>query len=234
MNKKTYKNLIILSIGLALVLILMIVLFARNRGNQNIYTGFLKPKEGAWSEIMNGAEDIQRLAYLGEKIVDNTPAYGVEIESIISGNKTTITQVWRDKTSNEVVKIVSKLEGENEAICIGHSLMNILIPSFDSSLPSIITPEKYNPNNKYTYSTFTTNTGKTVQAAKFVDENNMEIWISSEVPFGIVKVLDFNNKAGNGEIIAYLKNFGLSGAKPKISELEMLNCKKMNFPNLAK
>jgi len=124
MNKKTYKNLIILSIGLALVLILMIVLFARNRGNQNIYTGFLKPKEGAWSEIMNG-EDIQRLSYLGEKIVDNTPAYGVEIESIISGNKTTITQVWRDKTSNEVVKIVSKLEGENEVICIGHSLMNV-------------------------------------------------------------------------------------------------------------
>jgi len=225
MNKKIYKSLII--IGLAIIAIVAI-LFIRNRGDQGIYTGFLKPKAGAWSELMNGAEDLQRLVYLGEKNIHNIPAYGVEIESIVSGNKSAVTQIWRDKESNEIVEIVSKLKGKDEVICIDDSLMKIFIPSFDSSLPSIITPEKYNPNNKYTYITFTTNTGKTVQAAKFINENNMEIWLSSEVPFGIVKIIDRNSESG--EIMAWLQDFGLSGAEAKISESEMLNCKKISFP----
>ena len=231
MDKKTYKNLIVLSISLALVLILAIVLFARNRGGQNVYTGFLKPEKGAWSELMNGAEDLQRLVYLGERNIHNIPAYGVEIESIISGNKSAVTQVWRDKESNEIVEIVSKLKGEDEVICIDDSLMRIFMPSFDLSLPAIKTPVEYSLNNKYTYDTFTTKTGKTIQVAKFIDENNMDIWLSSEVPFGIVKIIDRNSESG--EIMAWLQDFDLSGAEAKISEAEMLNCKKINFPNLA-
>ncbi|MCK4805611.1 MAG: hypothetical protein KAS91_00265 [Candidatus Pacebacteria bacterium] len=227
MNKKTYKNLII--IGLAIIAIIA-VLFIRSRGNQNLYAGFLKPEEGAWSEIMNGAEDLQKLVYLGEKIIHNIPTYGVEIESIVSGNKSAITQVWRDQKSNEIVEIVSKLEGKNEVICIDDSLMNILIPSFNSLLPAIKTPEKYSPNNEYTYGTFTTVTGKIIQIAKFIDENDMEIWISSKVPFGIVRIV--NNETG--EIIAFLQDFGLTGGQPKISEGAMLNCKKIDFPNLTK
>ncbi len=226
MNKKTYTNLVI--IGLAIIAIVA-VLFIRSMGNQNIYTGFLKPGEGAWSEIMNGAEESQRIVYLGEKIVHNTRAYGVEIESIVSENESAITQVWRDKESNEIVEIVSKLKGKDEVICINDSLMEILIPSFSSLLPAIETPEKYSSNNKYIYDTFTTNTGKTIQIAKFIDENDIEIWISSEVPFGIVKIV--NNTTG--EITSYLQDFGLSGGKPKISEVEMINCKRMNFPNLT-
>lgn len=107
--------------------------------------------------------------------------------------------------------------------------MEILIPSFSSLLPAIKTPEKYSLNNEYTYGTFTTNTGKTIQIAKLMDENDIEIWISSEVPFGIVKIV--NNTTG--EITAYLQDFGLTGGKAKISETEMLNCKKINFPNLT-
>lgn len=233
MDKKTYKNLIVLSIGLALVLTLVIVLFARNKGGQNVYTGFLKPEKGAWSEIINGAEDLQRLVYLGEKNVHNVSAYGVEIESIVSGNKGAITQVWRDKESNEIVEIVSKLKGEDEVICINDSLMRIFMPSFDLSLPAIKTPVEYSSNNKYAYDTFTTKTGKTIQVAKFIDKNNMEIWLSSEVPFGFVKILDWSSETETAEIMAWLQDFGLSGAGAKISEAEMLNCKKINFPNLA-
>ena len=232
MNKKTYKNLIILSVGLALVL--MIVLFARDRSNQNIYTGFLKPAEGAWSEIMNGAEQSQIIVYLGEKVVHNVRAYGIEIESIVSENESAIIQIWRDKESNEIVEIAAKLEGQNETICVDASLMGILIPSFDTLLPAIETPEKYNSKNEYTYDTFTTKTGKTIQIAKFIDENNMEIWLSSEVPFGIVKIIDWIEKTETGEVMAWLQDFELSGGEPKISENEMLNCKKMNFPNLSR
>jgi len=234
MNKKTYKNLIILSVGLALVLILMIVSSTRDRSNQNIYTGFLKPAEGAWSEIMNGAEQSQRMVYLGEKVVHNVLAYGIEIESIVSENESAITQVWRDKESNEIVEIAAKLEGQNETICVDASLMGILIPSFDTLLPAIETPEKYDSKNEYIYDAFTTKTGKTIQIAKFIDENNMEIWLSSEVPFGIVKIIDWIEKTETGEVMVWLQDFGLSGGKPKISENEILNCKKMNFPNLSK
>ncbi len=226
MNKKTYTNLVI--IGLAIIAIVA-VLLVRSRGNQNIYTGFLKPGEGAWSEIMNSAENSQRIVYLGEKIVHNTRAYGIEIESIVSENESAVTQVWRDRESNEIVEIVSKLKGKSEVICVNDSLMEILIPSFSSLLPAIKTPEKYSLNNEYTYGTFTTNTGKTIQIAKLMDENDIEIWISSEVPFGIVKIV--NNTTG--EITAYLQDFGLTGGKAKISETEMLNCKKINFPNLT-
>jgi len=232
MNKKTYKNLIILSVGLALVL--MIVLFARDRSNQNIYTGFLKPAEGAWSEIMNGAEQSQKMVYLGEKVVHNVRAYGIEIESIVSENESAITQIWRDKESNEIVEIVAKLKGQNETICVDASLMGILIPSFDTLIPVIETPEKYDSKNEYTYDTFTTKTGKIIQVAKFIDENNMEIWLSSEVPFGIVKIIDWIEETETGEVMTWLQDFELSGGKQKISENEMLNCKKMNFPNLAK
>jgi len=75
---------------------------------------------------------------------------------------------------------------------------------------------------------------KTIQIAKFTDENNIEIWLSSEVPFGIVKIIDWSSGIETGEIIAWLQDFGLAGGGLKISESEMLNCKKMNFPNLAK
>lgn len=227
MNKKTYKSLIV--IGLAIIAVVA-VLFIRGRSDQGTYTGFLKPEEGAWSEIMNGAEDLQRIVYLGEKTVHNVRSYGVEIKSIVSENESAVTQIWRDKKSDEIVEIVSKLKGKNEVICVDDSLMEILMPSFSALLPAIKTPEKYSSNKRYTHSTFTTKAGKIIQIAKFIDENNVGIWISSEVPFGIVKIADNET----GEITAYLQDFGLSGGEPKISEWEMDNCKKMNFPNLTK
>jgi hypothetical protein len=233
MNKKTYKTLVI--IGLAIIVI-VVILFVRGKADvpaeDGAYTGFLKPKQGAWSEMVfideDNIENLQRSVYLGEKIIDNIPAYGTEMELIVSDDKSAITQVWLDNKSNKTVKIVSKLKGKNEVICVDDTLMKILIPSFDSLLPAVKTPVKYGSINKYIYSTFTTQTGKTIQIAKFVDENNVEIWISSEVPFGIVKVVD--NKTG--KIISYLRDFGLSGAKAKISEVEMINCEKIDLPTL--
>lgn len=226
MNKKIYKNLII--IGLAIIAIILILLI-RNR--IKTYNGFLTPIEGAWSEVINGAEDLQRSVYLGERIVNNILAYGVEMELIVSKDKNVVTQVWRDKKSDEIVEIVTKLKGENEILCIDDSLIRALIPTFDSSLPVIKTPEEYGLDNKYTYDTFTTKTGKTVKVAKFIDENNMEIWLSSEVPFGIVKIIDWSSGTETGEIMAWLQDFDLIEGEQKISETEMANCQRINFPN---
>ena len=237
MSKKTYKNLLI--IGLTIMAV-TVILFVKSKidvstipTDGGAYSGFLKPEQGAWSEMVfideENIENLQRSVYLGEKIIDNIPAYGVEMELIVSSDKSAITQVWLDNKSDKTIKIASKLKGKDEVVCVDDTLMKILIPSFDSLLPAVKTPVKYGSTNKYTYSTFTTKTGKTIQIAKFVDENNIEIWMSSEVPFGIVKVVD--NKTG--KIISYLRDFGLTGARAKISEAEIINCEKIDLPTLS-
>jgi hypothetical protein len=238
MNKKIYKILIILIGGVFLIaLVLKVVLPDKNNYDpwkSDIYTGFLKLKQGAWSEIMfidqGGKESLQRSVYLGEKVIDGVLTYGIEIDSNVSDNTKAILQVWLDKKSDKAVKIVSKLKGKNEVVCVDESLMKLLVPSFESFLPAAFTPVKYSSINQYTYGTFTTETQKTIQVAKFIDENKTEIWISSEVPFGIIKAVNTENN----KVVAYLRDFGLTGAKPKISEVEMINCTKKGLFNLPK
>jgi len=238
MNKKTYRNLIILASGVFLIILVLIVILP-NRKNydpwgSDIYTGFLKLKQGAWSEIVfidkGGKESLQRSVYLGEKTIEGVLTYGIEIDSNVSDNTNAILQIWLDKKSDKAIKIVSKLKGKNEVVCVDESLMKLLVPSFESFLPAVFTPVRYSSINQYTYGTFTTETGKTIQIAKFIDENKTEIWISSEVPFGIVKAVDTENN----KLVANLRDFGLTGAKPKISETEMANCTKKGLFNLPK
>jgi len=241
MNKKIYKILIILIGGVFLIiLVLKVILPGKNNYDlsygwgSDIYTGFLRPKQGAWSEIMfidqGGKESLQRSVYLGEKVIDGVLTYGIEIDSNVSDNTKAILQVWLDKKSDKAVKIVSKLKGKNEVVCVEESFMKLLVPSFESFLPAAFTPVKYSSINQYTYGTFTTETQKTIQVAKFIDENKTEIWISSEVPFGIIKAVNTENN----KVVAYLRDFGLTGAKPKISETEMINCTKKGLFNLPK
>jgi len=241
MNKKIYKNLIILfSVAFLIILVFLVILPNRNRHDlsfgwgSDIYTGFLKPKQGAWSEIVfidqEGKKSLQRSVYLGEKVIGEVLAYGIEIDSNVSNNTNSILQIWLDKKLDKAVKIVSKSKIKNEVVCVDESFMKLLVPSFEAFLPAAFTPVRYSSINQYTYGTFTTETEKTIQVAKFVDENNMEIWLSSEVPFGIIKAVNTENN----KVVAYLRDFDLAGAKPKISETEMINCTKKGLFNLPK
>jgi len=241
MNKKIYKNLIILFSGVFLIILVLIVILS-NRKNydpsfgwgSDIYTGFLNPKQGAWSEIVfidkGGKKSLQQSIFLGKKTIEGVLTYGIEIDSNVSDNTNVILQIWLDKKSDKAVKIVSKSKKNNEVVCVEESFMKLLVPSFESFLPAAFTPVRYSSINQYTYGTFTTETGKTIQVAKFVDENKTEIWISSEVPFGIIKAVNTENN----KVVAYLRDFGLTGAKPKISETEMINCTKKGLFNLPK
>jgi len=236
MNKKIYKTLIILICGVSLIiLVLKAVPSYKNKYDpwkSDIYTGFLIPKPGAWSEIMfigqGGKESLQRSIFLGEKTIEGVLTYGIEIDSNVSDNTNTILQIWLDKKSDKAVKIVSKSKKNNEVVCVNESFMKLLVPSFESFLPAAFTPARYSSINQYTYGTFTTETQKTIQVAKFVDENKTEIWVSSEVPFGIIKAVNTENN----KVVVYLRDFGLTGAKPKISETEMINCTKKGLFNL--
>jgi len=238
MNKKIYKTLIILIGGILLTILILKVVLPDKKYDpsygwgSNIYTGFLNPKLGAWSDIVfvdqGGKKSLQRSIFLGKKTIEGVLTYGIEIDSNVSDNTNAILQIWLDKKSDKAVKIVSKSKKNNEVVCVNEFFMRLLVPSFESFLPAAFTPARYSSINQYTYGTFTTETQKTIQVAKFVDENKTEIWVSSEVPFGIIKAVNTENN----KVVAYLRDFGLAGAKPKISETEMINCTKKGLFNL--
>jgi hypothetical protein len=223
-----YKKFII--IIFAAVLLIALILILSNRKNElggwesNIYTGFLKPQKGAWSElvIIDGKdnESLQRSIYLGEKTVEGVRAYGVETDPNALDSSGSVLQVWYEYSTDEIIKIVSKGKKEKEATCINVPLMQTLFPTLEAYLPTIVTPNKYSSINKYTYGTFSTETGKTVQVAKFVDTYKTEIWLSSEVPFGVVKGVFLPTD----KTVVYLHDFDLFGAVPLISEEKIANC----------
>ena len=84
--------------------------------------------------------------------------------------------------------------------------------------PETETPSEYSPDLATSYGTYRVpGNGQTVDVAKFTSEG-VETWVSSEVPFGMVKVID------SGTETMSLVNFGLSGAARDISKAEMENC----------
>ncbi|HIQ50351.1 MAG TPA: hypothetical protein EYH54_00090 [Nautiliaceae bacterium] len=80
------------------------------------------------------------------------------------------------------------------------------------------TPDFFKPENipeNWEEFTFTTETGKVVKGIKFKTPKGEEIWLSSEVPFGIVKYII-------GNYTVELRDFG-EGEKIKISIEEVKN-----------
>jgi len=232
MNKK-YKNLIIiLGVILIVVLVLIIILSDKDKKTEltyggwetNIYTGFRRPQQGAWSELIikdeEGKESLQRSIYLGQTTIDGVLAYGVEVDADVWNDKGSVLQIWYDESSDEIIKMVSKMKQGEETTCVSAGLMELIFPQFKDYLPSVFTPHKYSSMNDYTYGTYTTESGKTIQVAKFVDEYQTEIWLSSEVPFGVVKGVYLPTKT----TVVRLRDFALSGGTPVISKTEMINC----------
>ncbi len=89
--------------------------------------------------------------------------------------------------------------------------------------PKSETPEEYKPESlgNYKIGTFTTESGKTVKVV-IVEKNGDETWLSSEVPYGLVKVVK------DGNAIMVLKDFG-SGSSLEISKSERDNCQTVPF-----
>lgn len=231
MNPKYKKLIIILAVILLIALVFIIILSNRKEKidltyggwESSIYTGFLKPQKGAWSELIvideKGDKSLQRSIYLGESTIEGVRAYGVETDPNVFDSKGSVLQVWYEYSTDEIIKIASRAKRE-EVICINVPLMKTLFPTLEGYLPTIVTPGKYSSINEYTYGTFTTETNKTVQVAKFIDEYETEIWLSSEVPFGVIKGVFMPTN----QTVVYLRDFGLFGATPIISEAQIANC----------
>jgi len=229
MNPKYKKIIIILAAVLLISLIFVIILSKRQEKvslgwESDIYTGFLKPQKGAWSELLirdeRGNENLQRSIYLGETTIEGKRAYGVETDPNVFNNSGSVLQVWYDYQTDEIIKMASKEKQGKDVICVNVSLMETLFPTLKNYLPTIVTPAKYSSVNKYTYGTYTTETGKTIQTAKFIDEYQTEIWLSSEVPFGVIKGVYLPTN----QTVVYLRDFNLFGAASIISETQVINC----------
>lgn len=177
------------------------------------YTGFIAPAEGQWAEYVlsdSGEEQHQKMEYIGQDTVDGKTCTGFEMT--ISQEEDTIMQIWTAVATGQVIKYVIKTE--DQVIC-----MNV---KQSPKPPETETPDEYDPNlPDISYETYTTPTRKTVDVAKFAVEGG-EVWVSSQVPFGTVRVID-----DRGETIMSLYDFGTSGAHRDISKAEMDSCMQM-------
>ena len=182
------------------------------------YTGFIAPAEGQWVEYVistNGEESRQKMEYIGQDTVDGKTCIGFEITMTVPGQGETIMQVWTDAASRQLVKYVMKMG--DEVICMDVSQSPYQPPETE-------TPGSYAPNlANISYGTYTTPTGKAVNVAKFTVAGG-EGWVSSQVPFGMVKSID-----ASGKTTMYLYDFGTSGAHRDISKAEMETCKQVVF-----
>ncbi|RLF43241.1 MAG: hypothetical protein DRN18_00585 [Thermoplasmata archaeon] len=128
--------------------------------------------------------------------------------------------MWIDKDTGEKVKYVIKVNGQ--VYCIEPTS-----PSIDTEPPKTETPDEYKPENtNFELGTYTVpGNGKTITVAIFRGAGKAETWVSSEVPFGLVKMI--NEK---GEETMHLEDFGLSGAHRDITAEERDNCTPLPSP----
>lgn len=228
MNPKYKKIIIILAVVLVIILLFTLFLNKKKKTSfewgSDIYTGFLKPQRGAWSELIvrdeNNNEALQRSIYLGENFINEKRLYGIETDKDVYDVKGPALQVWYDYQTDEIFKMASMKKQEEKIDCTNALLLEIMIPDLQNYLPTVVTPIKYGSQNKYTYDTYTTKTGKTIQVAKFVDSFNTEIWLSGEVPFGLVKAVALSNN----QTVIELYDFDLSGAMSIMPENQVINC----------
>ena len=189
---------------------------------QAMYTGFMKVAKGQWVEYLytiNGKTSKQRVECVGIEEVDGKECIGFETDFEINEMKT-ILQMWIDKDTKERVKYVVKMN--DQVYCIDPTSPNI-----DTEPPETETPDEYKPETlNFELGSYTVpGNGETITVAIFHGAGNAETWVSSEVPFGIVKVVN-----ENGEEVMHLENFGLSGAHRDITAEERDNCTPLPFP----
>jgi len=185
-------------------------------GTPSEYTGFILPTEGQWVEYVmadEGENFHQKMEHIGQDTVDGKTCIGFEMTIAMPQQGETIVQMWTDAATHQLVKYVMKTGGQVMCMDIGQS---------PYELPETETPSQYNPSlPDISYGTYTIpGTGGTVTVAIF-DVPGGEVWVSSQVPFGTVKVV------ASGTTTMSLYNFGTSGAQRDISKAEMENCMEM-------
>jgi hypothetical protein len=172
------------------------------------YTGFMAAAAGQWADYVTGEGFHEKMEYIGEDTVDGESCVGFEMTR---GEPEAIMQMWTSVATGQLVKYVVKAEGE--VMCWDPGYLPFEPPASD-------TPDEYSPDlSDITYGTYTVpGNGETIGVAIFASTPGSEVWVSSEVSFGMV------NTTASGITTMYLYDFGTSGAVRDISAAEMENC----------
>jgi outer membrane lipoprotein-sorting protein len=170
------------------------------------YSGFMEWKAGMWAETVS-KQDGQTITMRTE-LIENSPSLAKFQMTTDANGQESVMQIWFNPGTNKATKYVMKAGGQVMCLDI-KDVPQENMPSkgedYDADLPG------------WTTGTYTTPTGKTLAVAKFSQEGG-EYWVSSEVPFGMVKAVV------NGKTVLSLNDFGAIGAKSKISESEIEGC----------
>ena len=179
------------------------------------YLGFPEMKGGEWAEHISselGGAGRIRFEYIGTDTIDGRECLVTEFEVESLGQKT-INQVWIDKEKQEIALYVVKVAG----MVLKMDISGLPASSTDvAEGASGETPHGYEPGTQTSVETYMTPTGKMVKAAVFKAGSNEE-WVSSDVPFGVVKMVH------DGNPVMELYDFSFSGAERDISKEEAEN-----------
>ena len=193
------------------------------------YTGFMKMNKGAWTEVVtnysSGKSTHQKAIYLGKETIGGVPSNRIEVRGNTEDGSHFVVQLWiKQGTRFDIVKVASKgFKDDPSTYCANKSLIEKFMPNFKSQIPSVDTPNQYQPTlPDITFGSYTTPTGKTVPVAKFKG-NAGEGWVSSKVPFGMVKMID--TTVNPPKTTVYLYDFGLTNGQPELSDEEIAHCK---------
>ncbi|MFC1742184.1 hypothetical protein ACFL3V_06630 [Nanoarchaeota archaeon] len=183
---------------------------AKKTASSADYTGFMDLKAGQWTETVSRAA--------GEKIttrievLEQSPSLNKFQITTGPADEKIIAQVWIHPINKIATKYVVKAGGD--------------VTCYDmEDVPDGYVPAEQGSYDidrvKPTYDIYTTPTDKEVSVAKFKTSKG-EIWLSSEVPFGLVKMMT------DGDTISSLYDFGSIGAKSMISAQEIDDCRDLS------
>lgn len=181
-------------------------------GGEGLFLGLTSMAAGSWAEHTDSDDNRFRMEYHGTDTYNGRESYVVEFE-VDSDSGTVVSQIWIEKATGESILYVIKQ---------GELLMRLDV----SQVPEVAAgaaaseEDQASTSEKIGVETYTTPTGKSVQATVYRQDGE-DIWISSEVPFGMVK---------SGSTSLY--DFGSSGAQRNISRAEAENAEEFGFPDL--
>ncbi|MBN1543854.1 hypothetical protein JW898_00150 [Candidatus Woesearchaeota archaeon] len=179
---------------------------AATSANPVKYSGFMELKAGQWVETVS-KHDGQTIKTRTE-VIENSPSVAkFQIITEIGGEET-VAQFWLDRTKGKPTKYLIKSGGD--VMCLDVSQMpEGSVPSDGGSYPA--------DRQGITHGTYSTPTGKEVTVARFTTADG-EAWVSSNVPFGLVKVVQ------EGRTVMSLYDFGTIGAKSRIEQSDIDSC----------
>jgi len=183
------------------------------------YTGYMEPKGGHWAEYDLQTEDgaiRKRITYLGTETLEGVLARGFEVlTSQMDANDSTLIQLWIDEQM-KVVKYATREDGNVICKDAPGNLQKLY------AMGSAGTPMDLDPSMNYTVETYTMPDGRIIDAAIYTSYE-AETWVSSAVPFGLVKWIDKTT----GVTVLSLYDYGTTVRERSITREELAGCKRM-------